>query len=258
VWHPDPDQLALSALPAERRDAEVEAHLAACSLCRSHVASLRRTVDLALASGGESFDSADLMPSPDGADPDAPPDRVWRAITQELAIVADRPEEPDPEPVPLARHRARPSRWRRLALPVAAAVIGIAAGVGIGAAIVSPAGTPTGTTVAQLAPVTAMDPAGTGTVEMVTTDGRNRMIVRLDGVTDLAGADFLEAWLMDGNGRKLQSLGSLARDGSSFQGTFTVPAGLPAGEFDTVDISAEKWDGNPGHSRISLLRGSLA
>ncbi len=28
--------------------------------------------------------------------------------------------------------------------------------------------------------------------------------------------------------------------------------------FTTVDISAERWDGNPDHSRISLLRGSMA
>jgi Anti-sigma-K factor rskA len=240
VWHPDPDQLALAALPAERRDAEVEAHLDECPLCRGHVDSLRRTVDLALASGGESLD----------ADPDAPPDRVWRAITQELAIVPD-------QPAPRAR-RTR-SRWRRLALPVAAAVIGVAAGIGIGVAIATSADRGGGgTTVAQLAPVTGLDPAGTGTVEMVTADGASRMVVRLDGVTDLAGADFLEAWLMDPAGRKLLALGSLTRVGSTFQGSFTVPADLPVSEFDTVDISAEKWDGNPDHSRVSVLRGSLA
>jgi hypothetical protein len=28
-------------------------------------------------------------------------------------------------------------------------------------------------------------------------------------------------------------------------------------EFNTVDISAERWDGDPTHSRISLLRGSM-
>jgi Anti-sigma-K factor rskA len=241
VWHPDPDELALAALPAERRDAEVEAHLAMCLLCRGHVDSLRRTVDLALASGGESLD----------ADPDAPPDRVWRAITQELAIVSD-------QPAPRAR-RTR-SRWRRFALPVAAAVIGVAAGIAIGVTIATSTATSTGggTTVAQLAPVTGLDPDGTGSVQMVTAGDGNRMDVRLDGITDLAGADFLEAWLMDPAGRKLLALGSLTRVGDTFHGTFTVPADLPVGEFDTVDISAEKWDGNPDHSRVSLLRGPLA
>jgi anti-sigma factor RsiW len=242
VWHPDPDQLALAALPAEHRDAAVEAHLAACPLCRGHVASLRRTVDLALASGGASFDDGDIGH-------DAPPDRVWHAITQELATVV-------PEPAALPAHRRAPSRWRRIALPVAASVIGVAAGLGIGMVIASPPGNTA--TVARLAPVTGLDPAGRGTVDMVSADGGSRMVVRLDGVTDLAGADFLEAWLMDPAGRKLLALGSLARVGDTFQGTFTVPADLPTSEFDTVDISAEKWDGNPGHSRVSLLRGSIA
>ncbi len=241
MWHPDPDELALAALPAERRDAEVEAHLATCPLCRGHVDSLRRTVDLALASGGASVDSTDLA--------DSPPDRVWRAITHELAIVPNRPGPP--------AHRAR-AGWRRLALPVAAAVIGVAAGIGIGSAIAAPARSAGGITVARLGPVTGLDPTGTGTVEMVKADGGSTMVVRLGGVTDLAGADFLEAWLMDPAGRKLLALGSLTRDGNGFQGSFTVPADLPTGEFDTVDISAEKWDGNPDHSRLSLLRGSLA
>jgi anti-sigma factor RsiW len=240
VWHPDPDELALAALPAEQRDAEVAAHLDACPLCRGHVDSLRRTVDLALASGGDSLAATDIGH-------DAPPDRVWRAITQELAAV---------EPAP--RHRRPQAGWRRFALPVAAAVIGVAAGVGIGVAIATPAGVAAGTTVARLAPVTGLDPAGTGTVRMVTSDGSSRMVVRLDGVTDLAGADFLEAWLMDGAGRKLLALGSLSRVGATYEGTFTVPADLPTGEFDTVDISAERWDGNPDHSRVSLLRGPLA
>lgn len=251
MWHPDPDQLALAALPAERRDTAVDAHLDACRLCSSHVASLRRTVDLALASGGDSFDSADILGHPDDPDPDAPPDRVWRAITRELSG-----SESPVAPRPSAARRSRPA-WRRLALPVAAAVVGVAAGIGLGLTIAVPAGSAGGTTVARLAPVTGLDPTGTGTVEMVSTDGRSRMVVRLDGVTDLAGADFLEAWLMDPAGRKLLALGSLTRDGNGFQGTFTVPANLPTSEFDTVDVSAEKWDGNPDHSRVSLLRGSL-
>ena len=240
MWHPDPDQLALAALPAELRDAEVAAHLNVCPLCRGHVDSLRRTVDLALASGGEFFESTDIGR-------DAPPDRVWRAITQELGT-----DEP------VARHRRRPPAWRRFALPVAATVIGIAAGLGIGVAIATPTGVAAGSTVASLAPVTGLDPSGRGTVSMVTTNGSSRMVVRLDGVTDVAGGDFLEAWLMDGAGRKLLALGSLTRTGTTFEGTFTVPSNLPASEFDTVDISAEKWDGNPDHSRVSLLRGSLA
>lgn len=231
--HPDPDLLALAALPAERRDADVDAHLARCPLCRGHVESLRRTVDLALDSGGTV------------GGPDAPPDRVWQAISDQIT---DRPVAP-----------RRPA-WRRFAVPVAAtvvgAVVGVAAGIGIGAGLATPR--PASTVVAQLAPVTAADPAGHGTVDMRTTDGRRQMVIEIADVPDIGGADFLEAWLMDPTGARLVSLGSLAQDGSTFHGTFTVPANLPMGEFDTVDISAEKWDGDPGHSRISLLRGTVA
>ena len=231
--HPDPDLLALAALPAEQPDPAVDAHLARCPLCRSHVDSLRRTVDLALNSG-------DTL---GGAD--APPDHVWQAISAEIT---------DAQTVRAARSR-RPV-WRRLAVPVAAAVIGVAVGIGIGAGTASVPSTPT--VVAQLAPVTAADPSGHGTVGMVTAGGRRDMVIQIAGVTNMAGADFLEAWLMDPTGSKLVSLGSLAQEGATFRGTFTVPANLPMAEFDTIDISAEKWDGNPDHSRISLLRGTVA
>lgn len=231
MQHPDPDLLALAALPAERRDPAVEAHLGQCPLCRGHVESLRRTVDLALSSGD----------TVGGAD--APPDRVWRAISSEIAD-------------PPAAARSRRPVWRRFALPVAAAVVGVAAGIGIGVGVAATP-PPSTTVVAQLAPVAAADPGSRGTAGVRTSDGRRQMVIQINGVTNVAGADFLEAWLMDPTGSRLVSLGSLAQDGSTFRGTFTVPADLPMTEFDTVDISAEKWDGNPGHSRISLLRGTV-
>jgi len=77
-------------------------------------------------------------------------------------------------------------------------------------------------------------------------------------VTDLAGGDYLEAWLMDATGTRLLPLGALARHGEEFRGEFTIPAGLPPGEFNRVDVSAEQFDGNPAHSAVSLLRGDLA
>jgi hypothetical protein len=50
-------------------------------------------------------------------------------------------------------------------------------------------------------------------------------------------------------------LGALAGGGGDFHGSFAVPDGLPLAEFGRVDVSAERWDGNPGHSTESLLRG---
>ena len=87
---------------------------------------------------------------------------------------------------------------------------------------------------------------------------RQPLVVELRGVTNLAGGDYLEAWLMDSTGSRLLPLGALARHGEEFRGEFTIPAGLPPGEFSRVDVSVERFDGDPGHSTVSLLRGDLA
>ena len=110
----------------------------------------------------------------------------------------------------------------------------------------------------RLGPVGFADPNATGTAAMIDQDGDQKMVVELRGVTGLAGGDYLEAWLMDATGTRLLPLGALARHGEEFRGEFTVPAGLPVSEFDRVDVSAERFDGDPGHSTVSLLRGDLA
>ena len=260
--HPDAEQLTLAALPAEQSDPEVAAHLLVCTQCRGEVDELRRTVELARADGVDE-------PLP------APPTRVWQAILDELAgdetDGRGAPErngqgthEPgarggrdDPEhdggsdetPVPLRPAR----RWRRSLVGVAAAAV-----VGLGLGVGGSGGEPEPTPVVQLGPVGFADPSASGTAAMVDRDGDQRMVVELRGVTNLAGGDYLEAWLMDSGGSRLLPLGALARHGEEFRGEFTIPAGLPAGEFDRVDVSAERFDGDPGHSTVSLLRGDLA
>lgn len=224
--HPDPDLLALAALPSERRDPAVEQHLAGCPMCHGHVESLRRTVELAVAGGTG------------GVDED-PPDRIWTAITGELAIT-DAP----------------PARWRRFALPVAAAVLSLVAGLGVGLAVAG--GPPAEQLLAQLAPLAEEGASGaSGTAALAEQDGVREVVVRVEGVTAPAGSDYLEAWLMDASGTRLVSLGALAPDGGDFRGTFTVPSNLPMAEFNTVDVSAERWDGDVTHSRDSLLRGQI-
>lgn len=289
--HPDPDLLALAALPAEPDDPNVQAHLHSCARCRSEVADLRRTVELARDGTGD--------PLP------APPPRVWQAIAAELGLPAERNGQVEHPPVDLDRHgdgvlddgflragipgdgangdaaahdrptgpadevggtagkeleRARARRRRRLrragALLVAAA-IGLVVGLGIGRAL-SPQPPPSPQPVAQLAPVGDLDPRATGSVAMTGVGGERQMVVQVRGVTNISGGDHLEAWLMDASGTRLVPLGPLdGRDGD-FHGTFAVPPGLPLTQFGRVDISAERWDGNPGHSTISVLRGGLS
>jgi hypothetical protein len=244
VWHPDPDQLALAALPAEEPDPGIRTHLDECRLCRGQVDSLRRTVALAR-------DGADAVDDGSG-----PSEAVWRSIADELALPEPLSPQPSPQLSPLSPRR---SRWR-VVLPVAAALLGVLAGIAIGYAVFAGA-TRTGAVVAQLGPIGTIDPTGSGQVRMVRAGDDEHMDVTLTGVDDLAGGDYLQVWLLDPATARLVAMGGLApvagQDGA-YRGSFTVPAGLPLAEFGAVDVSIEQWDGDPGHSRRSVLRGRLA
>jgi hypothetical protein len=259
--HPDPERLVLAALPAEPDDPAVAAHLHGCERCRTEVADLRRTVELAREGG-----VGDALV--------APPARVWQGIAAELGLPEERngqgggahtapPGRPaaDPaapgrtSPVPLASTRSA-ARRRRLLTPLLAAAVSLLAGIGIGLAIApGPTSEPVAGAVGRLAPVGDLDPDASGTVAMADDRDGRQMVVEVRGVTDIAGGDHLEAWLMDATGTRLVPLGALAGDDGTFRGTFAVPDGLPLGEFGQVDVSAERWDGDPGHSALSLLRG---
>jgi Anti-sigma-K factor rskA len=265
--HPDPELLALAALPAQPADPEVSAHLGVCSVCRTHVDELRHTVQLAR-------DEVSAGPLP------TPPPRVWRAVLDELALdeVPDdapgshRPAAPGTAPADPVLNGSSPGhppagqpargvpRRIRLGAAVAAAAVTLLAGLGLGVAF-GRSGTespPQAAPVAQLSPIGFADPNARGSVAVLDRDGTRRLLVQLDGVTDLAGGDYLEAWLMDGTGTRLIALGPLTPQDGQYRGDFALPAGLPLGEFTQVDVSAERWDGNPGHSAVSLLRGELA
>jgi hypothetical protein len=142
-------------------------------------------------------------------------------------------------------------------------VVALAAGVGIGLGVGAVGGTPgagppTSTVVAQLQPIGPLDPAASGTLTATERAGVRTMAVRLTGVPDTAGADYLEVWLMNGPGTEIVALGALTRDDTGYTGSFTVPSNLPMTQLDLVDVSAERYDGNPGHSGVSILRGTLA
>ena len=292
--HPDAERLTLAALPAEQADPAVAAHLQQCAQCRAEVGALRRTVELARAEGmGEPLPIPptrvwqaildEVAEDPAGA---------GAALERDGQVghrpaVAEEADGPDRAPAPAGADRSGPDRgsengpgsgsgngpvptepvalrrggpwWRRRLVGVAAAtVVGLGLGVGIGTGVSGSGEEPEPATVVQLGPVGFADPTATGTAAMVDHDGDRRMVVELRGVTNLAGGDYLEAWLMDSTGSRLLPLGALARHGEEFRGEFTIPAGLPTGEYDRVDVSAERFDGDPGHSTVSLLRGDLA
>ena len=238
--HPSPDQLALAALPAEPVEPEVAAHLHTCRTCRAKVAALRHTVDTA----------RDSTTNP-ATDPEPPP-RVWHAITAELD------DELTPPPLPRAR-------WRRLLVPVTATAASLAAGLILGLAASSP---PPGTsppspgTLAQipLTPLATSDPATSGTADIVESDGVRRIVIQVSEPARGTPGEYLEAWLIDTDGRQLYSLGALTPepDDTRYHATFRLPPNPQLTAFDTVDVSAERFDGNPTHSGASLLRGRMA
>ncbi len=287
VAHPDPERLALAALPAEPDDPAVTAHLRGCARCRAEVDDLRRIVELAREGG-----VVDPLP--------APPPRVWQAIEAELGLPGGsngrighavphdaqphdaQPHDAQPrvarlhgtDPGPAsngtpdtahvvaprraAARRRQHVRRRRILVPLVAAAVGLVVGLGAGRALApDPPSPPAVRLVGQLASVTELDPAASGTVTMADDAGQRQMVVQVRGVTNLAGGDHLEAWLMDSTGTRLVPLGALTGGGGEFRATFAVPADLPLEEFGRVDVSAERWDGDPGHSSRSLVRGSL-
>jgi hypothetical protein len=234
VPHPSPEKLALAALPAEPVEPEVTAHLHTCRTCRAKVASLRHTVDIARDG------------TTDPATGPGPRPRVWHAIIAELDD-----ELGGPPPMPRAR-------WRRLLVPVAATAASLAAGLILGLA----ASSPSPVTLAQipLTPLAPSDPATSGTADVVESAGVRRIVIEVAEPARGTAEQYLEAWLMDTDGKRLYSLGALTPepDDTRYHGTFRLPPDLQLTAFDTVDVSAERFDGNPTHSGVSLLRGRTA
>lgn len=266
--HPEPDELALAALPAEPLPPDVAGHLEDCARCRAEVDVLRRTVDLGRT--GEAMSAA-------------PPPRVWEGIVAELGPELGpgpgleptaHPDRPEPQGTPgvddtaaaVPVRPALPRRpvWRRVAVPAAAAAAGLLLGLGLGSLVrpaPAPAPQPPPAPITS-APLAALSPTAAG------TGGEVRMVAAADGrtlvieVTDPGGepeGGYFEAWLLGDGSTRLYSLGALTPQdgGDRFTGTFRLPDDLPLDRFDTVDVSAEHYDGDPTHSGESLLRGTL-
>nr|WP_233495969.1 anti-sigma factor [Geodermatophilus sp. TF02-6] len=61
-------------------------------------------------------------------------------------------------------------------------------------------------------------------------------------------------WLLDEAVRGLVPLGVVQGGGEV---TLQLPPGLDLGEHPVVDVSVEPLDGDPGHSGVSVARGTL-
>ncbi len=254
--HCTPEQLSLAALREPLPDADA-AHLDACARCREELASLRRGVD-ALA--------VPELAAPGAAVP--PPPRVWAAIAAATGVTAaPRPgvlaaapavpppgvvparAAPGPEPAPVVPLRTRRSRL----LLAAAASLVVGVGIGAGAVALGTGDDDEGPAVAAA----ALDP-----LEDSGASGEARVVGHADGTlvleVDLTAADpedgFYEVWLLDEAVADLVSLG-IVRGGSEV--ALTLPSDVDLDQYPIVDVSVEPLDGDPGHSGVSVARGTL-
>ena len=97
------------------------------------------------------------------------------------------------------------------------------------------------------------DPQTTGVAKIEQVDGRYMLQVDATGLRSPSG--FYEVWLMNAQNSGLVAVGTFNADQT--RATFPIPAGLPLTEFNSVDISDEPFDGVPGHSTVSVLRGTF-
>lgn len=239
------DNLVLSAL-GEPVDPQFAAHLAGCAECQAELDALSHTAGLARESGRAELSDAGPSPS------------VWDSIVAELGRDAEstddrRTTSDAPRPLTLTPRPAPSTRQRTWVLAAAAAVLAVAAG-GIGYVIAddAPPDSPAVEASAQLSAMPGGPVQVAGDATIVETSDGPQLSVSAKGLP--VGNGYYEVWLYNPDLDQMVAVGTLPSDHA---GTFPVPAGLDPAEYRVVDVSAQKFDGNPVHQQ-SVLRGQLS
>jgi anti-sigma-K factor RskA len=241
-------QLALDEPGQNQRDAVgVAAHLDSCADCRAELDALRDTV--------RRIRSSIVRP----ADVTAPPERVWRAITAELAESRAGPRvdhgtpAPAPEPAVLAdRAASRRRRWVLAAVAVIAALAGIAGTLAV--TRVLDGDTHQTLREVPLAPLTDGPQDVSGQAAVAVVGDVTAVEVSTSGLGD-PGSGFYEVWVINPDDlSQMYSIGALGPDAA---GRFSLPSTVDLDRYSVVDISIEPDDGDPTHSTHSVLRGVL-
>jgi hypothetical protein len=190
--------------------------------------------------------------------------------TARQAQAVDGPERAVPDPATLPQRGTEPGTGSLEAAPAAATpdagragrrrrapLIGLAAALALAvvAAVVLWTGPlrpdRSGGTV-PLAGVGAV--AASGQASMAGDDGDRRMTVTTDDLPALRPGQYYEVWLLDPKAGRVFPVGVLPPDGEA---RFTLPASV-VGRYQAIDVSLEADDGDPTHSKHSLLRGRYA
>jgi anti-sigma-K factor RskA len=151
------------------------------------------------------------------------------------------------------------SWWRRplVLRPVAAAAVAaVLLGLGVAGGLLAGGGDDAGGGGREvaLAPVEPLGGAASGTATFARGDGEATL--RVSGLPPSRGGEFYELWLLN-SPDDLVSLGSFSVPASG-QVQVTVPLPADPSRFAALDVSVEPPDGNPAHSKRSVLRAPLA
>jgi len=102
---------------------------------------------------------------------------------------------------------------------------------------------------AVLVPATQDDVHGTARMVVSDADGEQLVV----SVSDLPADGYYEVWLRDEAASRLISLGTV----SSTTTTLPVPPGVDLSRFPIVDVSQERFDGDPSHSGVTVAAGPM-
>lgn len=227
VPHTDDDVLALIAM-GEAVDPADDAHVQQCPRCQSRVDQLTAVV------------TTTRSITPDDR-PIAPPPAVWNAIATELAL--------DSAPTNVVSLDSR--RRRRPWLIAAAAVAGIALGSAVTFGLQQSGSQGELVAQATLAPIEDSGFQGSATVEQV--DGKAVLVVSVPGLPSVTDG-YYEVWMATPDTSTMVAIGTL---NPGTEARFTLPAGMDTAAFPVVDVSVEQFDGDAGHSAVSVVRGQL-
>ncbi|MBB5835721.1 anti-sigma factor domain-containing protein [Kribbella italica] len=253
--HLEDEQLAQWVLDDQTPDTAAATHLQLCARCRESYAELQEIARL-----------SKRLPRLE-----QPPSELWGQINAELGLetgpvpgtdlredgrqepTALRPASPErTNPSPARHPEVRRFRWRALAVAATvAAVLGAGAGVaGTLLATRDDTKAPVAETMIRLTPLAGQ--SGDGNADLIRENTGDRLKVEASGLG--AGQGFYEVWMINEDGKRMVSLGVL---NPQTGGTFTIPQDLTQQGYRIVDISLEPNDGNPEHSRASIIRGTL-
>lgn len=223
----------------------VSDHLAGCDDCRRELAVLAATSASLRATARQ----AQAVDSPERAVPDSAtlPHRGAEPGTGSLEAAPDAVA-----PDAVAPDAGRAGGRRRGPLVALAAALALAL---VTAAVLWTGGLLRPDRSASTVPLAGVGAvAASGQASMAGDDGQRQMTVTADDLPALRPGQYYEVWLLDPDAGAVFPVGVLPPDGEA---RFTLPAPV-VGRYQVIDVSLEADDGDPTHSKRSLLRGRYA